>query len=450
MPDAVITDPAEIAKQNEETLLKQQAQDISGQPVGGPDNLDGASSLDALRDKLVEQKKSEAEDPEAVVADGKLAPVSAPAPVAQTPQEIEAARVAAEAAAQKKAEDDAIAARADEIFKDAPGLAPNASERSGAAFKAVKLQAARDISRLEAEKAEVAKKLAEAEAKLQNPIPPEVDQELKALREFRAKLDLEADPKFKVFDQEISEANEFIYAQLRKSPVVTDEVIADIKKLGGPENVNMEKILSAVQDPLIRRLVEGKQAELAIIAHNKSKAIESNKGNISKYIEDREKEWQQASTEHNTRTKQNIESLAAKIEWLNAKPVDAKADEPTKKAIEAHNQYATAMRKELELAMSDDSPEMRATLLIGMVNLFRLQSSYENLQKTFNDQKTELEATKESLAKLKNASVSRLRNSSAPTTPTVDPKKANTPNFNESAAEAMDRMRKERLAREAA
>lgn len=449
MPEELpITDPAEIARRNEETLRKQQEQDISGQSAGGPDNLDGGSALDALRNKLVEEKKDEGAEAEAAAKEA-AAKEAAAAAAAPPVVDDAAASAAAEAAAKKKAEDDAVAARADEIFKDAPGLAPNASERSGAAFKAVKIQAARDISRLEAEKAEVARKLQEAEDKLKNPIPPEVDQELKALREFRAKLDLEADPKFKVFDKDIQAANDFIYAQLKKSPVITDEIIADIKKYGGPENVNMEKILEAVKDPLIRRLVESKQAELAMIAHNKAKVIEENKSNIAKYVEDRDKEWQNAASAHNTRTKENLENFASKLEWLNPKQLDPKADEATRKAVEAHNAYAANMRKELDLAISDDSPEMRATLLIGMVNLFRLQSSHEALKAAHEKATKDLAAANEQLTKFKSASVSRLRDSGAPPAGSVQAAKPAV-NFNESAAEAIDRMRKERLAREAA
>lgn len=452
MPDPI--DPkAEVAKNNEEVIQKQSAQDISGQSANGPTNFDAISSLDALRDKKIEDAKKLVEPTDPPVEDpAKAAAPVVPDPAKATPDPAKAApdatpvvpdpaaeAAAAEAAAKKAAEEAAV----EKIFKDSPSLPPNASPKSGEAFASVKLTAAREISRLEAEKEALTKQVAEAQEKLKNPIPPELEQELKTLREFRAKLDVDADPKFKEFDKTIEAANEFIYAQLRKSPVVTDEILADIKKYGGPANVNMEKILDAVKDPLIRRLVESKLADVEMTRYQKEQALASTKTNVSKYLEDREKEWQNAAKSHNDSTKQNLEALTSKIEWLNPKTVDPKLDANAKAAIEAHNAYATQMRKELNTAISDDSPEMRATLLVGMVQLFRLQSAYESVTQKLTKAEADLKAANETVTKLKSASVSRLRESGAPTTATPQPKKG--VDYTESAAEAVDRMRREKL-----
>jgi len=458
-----ITDPKSVAEHNAEVIKQQAAQDISGQPAGGPTNLDGASSLDALReDKIKEAKELVQPNPEDAAAaeaaakkkaeDDAAAAAAATGTTTATPPVVDdAAAVAAKkkaeddaaAAATKAAEDAAVSKRAELLFKDSPGLAPNASAKSGEAFSSVKLTAAREVSRLESENAELRKKVSEAEEKLKNPIPPELEQELKAHREFRAKLDVDSDPKFKEFDKTVADANEFIYSQLKKSPVVTDEIIADIKKYGGPANVNMEKILEAVKDPLIRRLVESKLADVEMVRYQKEQAIQSTKSNIAKYLEDREKELQTAATSHNSSTKQNLEAMASKIEWLNPKPIDPKLDANAKKALEDHNAYAAHARKELDLAITDDSPEMRATLLVGMVQLFRLQAAHDVVTKRAAELETKLKAVEEANAKLKSASVSRLRDSGAPITPSTAPKKG--PDFTESAAVAVDRIRQEKL-----
>lgn len=451
-----VAEPKTVAEHNADVIQKQAAQDISGQPAGGPTNLDGASSLDALRTQKIEEAKKLVEPTEGdpivqpdPAKSGQPDPVATPDPAKPaTPDPAKSGQpdpvatpdpAAVEAAAKKVAEDAAV----ERIFKDSPSLPPNASVKSGEAFSSVKLTAAREVSRLEAEKEELAKKLAAAEAKASTPIPPELEQELKTLREFRAKLDIEADPKFKEFDKEADSANEFIYSQLKKSPVVTDDVIADIKKHGGPLAVNMEKILTAVNDPLIRRLVESKLGDVEMIRYKKEQAVKSTKENISKYIEERETEWTKAASSHNDRTKQNLEALAAKIDWLNQKTVDPKLDANAKKAIEDHNAYATQMRKELETAITDDSPEMRATLMIGMVQLFRLQASHEHATKRADAAEAALKTANETITKLKSASRTRLPDSGAPITPATPVKKE--PDYNESASAAIDRMRQEKL-----
>ena len=64
-----ITDPKSVAEHNAEVIKQQAAQDISGQPAGGPTNLDGASSLDALReDKIKEAKELVQPNPEDAAA----------------------------------------------------------------------------------------------------------------------------------------------------------------------------------------------------------------------------------------------------------------------------------------------------------------------------------------------------------------------------------------------
>lgn len=451
MADEIIPQTKEeIEAANLVAIEAQKAQDISGQSTATSAVTDDTHAAFDNFQADVKKKADEVaavEDPPVVEPDAaKVAADKAAADAAQSAEQKAAAdKVVADEAARKTAEDAALKTAADGIFKDAPSLAPNASPKSSEAFAHVKIHAAREISRRDSELEALRKEKAELTEKLKSPIPAETAKELEDLRAFRIRLDIEADPKFKSFDQKVASANEFIYAQLRKAPAITDDIIKQIKEHGGAEKVNMEKILAAVTDPTTRRLIEMKLAEIEITADDKKKAIEAVKSDVAKYQQDREKEWAANANAHNTRTADHLKQLAAKIPWLNPVTVDPKADEPTRKNLEAHNQYAEKLRKEIEIASTDDSPEMRATLLVGMANLFRLQAAYDLVSKDAEAAKKSLAEATETIARLKNASISRLRDTNAVKSgQEVQQKKENQ--FTESAAEAMERMRREHAA----
>jgi hypothetical protein len=466
MPDEIPVVPPtkeEVAAANAEAIAKQKAQDISGQPTGAdPGNLDTSSALDRLRELAVEQKKAATTegDPTGNNPEGNQPPTevkppagdppvpaptpenkpTAPAPTA-TPTADEAAVAARQLEAQRKA---------DELFKDTPGLPPNSSVKASEAFTAIKVKAAQEIAERDQKLQEAQAKLKELEAKANAPIPDEITKELDSLREFRAKLDVETDPKFKAFDTKVNEVNEFIYAQLKRDPAITDAVIEDIKKYGGPGKVKMEKILDALEDPAIKRIVDSKLADIETISFEKQQAIKKAKENVREYLSEREKEFSEMAVSHNTTTKKTLENLASQIPWLNPVKVESTADEAAKKAAEAHNNYAAAMRKELDIAINDDSPEMRATLLLGMVNAFRIEESYKVLKTTSEAKIAELtkslDGANATINRLRSAGANRLRESAAPAGGLPEVKPAPADQFNVSAADALDRLRKEKIA----
>lgn len=390
--------PEEIKKQNEETAAKlaEQGKDLTKPPTE-QELFDSGSALD----KLVEQKGKEKE-----------------AEVPETPPVTEEdAKKVAEAAAEAekaKAEQEKQLQDSEKYFKDSPGLPPNASPKSSESFSAIKIKATQEISAREAKIEELNKKLAEYEEKLKNPVPAETEKELSELRQWRAKLDVDADPKFKEFDKQISQSQEFIYAQLLKSPVITDAIIAEIKKHGGPENVKMEKIFEAIKDPTLQRLVESKIADVEMAKFNKEQAIKDAKEHIGRYMEDRSKAYQEAVSSHTTATKTHLDSLTAKLPWYAMKQAPANADAAGKEAVEKHNAFVAGLQKNVELALGDDTPEMRAIMIAGMANLLYLQPQHEAALAKIGSLEKALKEANDSVARFKNASVNRLRESNAP------------------------------------
>jgi hypothetical protein len=420
------------AKNNADVAAKLAAQDISGKSTSPVDNLEVGSALDALAKQAEEDAKKKAE--------GIVEPAAKSAEELAKEAEVKAAadKEAAELAEQAK--------KADELFKNDPQLPANASPKSGEAFSAIKIKAAKEIAARESELEKLRADKAQLEERLKNQAPPEALKELEDHRQWRAKLDIEADPKFKSFDKEIAGTHEFIYAQLKKSPVVTDEVIAEIKKYGGPENVAMEKIFSAVKDPTLQRIVENKISDIEQIKYNKVQAVEAAKKNVSEYIAERQKASEASITGHNVATEKHFSGLVGAMPWYSEKTAPEKATEAEKKEVSEHNAFVVETKKQLSAAMKDDSPEMRAIMLAGMGQLFHLQTVHKNSEAAHAAKEAKLEQNlkevTEKYDKLRNGSVTRLRESNAPKDGKTEVAKP-ADQFHMTAGESLDNLRKQ-------
>lgn len=405
MPDPAVTPkdaPAgfpDAAKHNAEVAQKLLEQDVMGKSTAPDPNANSGDELDKLAQAAEKQHEEGTPPPEV-----KPAPAAPPTPEEKAAAEQAAAEAAAKAEQQK---------RADELFKDSPSLPPNASPKSSEAFSSVKIKAAQEIAAREAELEKLRKDKAELEQRLQNQAPPEAVKELEEHRKWRARLDVEADPKFKEFDRQVLQSQEFIYSQLLKSPKISKEVIAEIKKFGGPEMVNMSKIFEAIGDPMTQRLVESKIADIEMAKFNKSQALTAAKENITEYIKEREQQFSQASLQHTQATEKYLAKNISVLDWFKVKEVPSGADAATKKQIEDDNLFVQKTQADLKEALKDDSAEMRAVMLTGMAQLFKLQRDLPAVtaeRDALKKQVTELTAK---LDKIKNASVSRIRESGA-------------------------------------
>jgi len=453
-----ITDKTERDAANAAAIAKVAAQNLDGPGAGQPGIADTINALDTLAAGIVQKKESD--DANTNEEGDKVADKSASDAAKAASDKVEADKVAAKAEADKTA-DKTVAAPAptaeqaaaseaaaatkkvsDDFFKDSPTLPPKASPKSSEAFEAVKVRAAQEISKLQTALETHTKELAALKAASKESLTPEIKAEIDSLREFKAKLDIETDPKFSKFDGDIKAGDAFIYAQLRKSPLFTPEVQAEIEKFGGPSKVKMDAILTGIGDPLITRLVEGKLAELEVKQYEKQQAIEAAKSNVKSYLAERTKEWEASTTSHNQSTKAELDGLLTRVPWIQPKSVAATATEAEKKEAAEHNEFVAKTKKELDVAMNDDSPGMRATLLVGMANLFRTQARNATLIAERDAIKAELDAANASLTKLKSASTSRLRDGGGLSGDAPKPvKQSESAQFSERAGDALDRIR---------
>ncbi len=412
MPD-LITTPA----QHDDIVRKVTEQGIINP---NPNDIDVRDSGDAL-DKLAAERTKSKENEPPVVESPPAAPAE-PDPEAKA----EAEKTKAEAA-----ERDALLKKSDDYFKDTPQLPQGASPKSTEAFATIKVKAAQEIAARETELEKIRKENADLKARVEGtkPLTPDVEKEIESLRDFRNRLDVEADPKFREFNTKIASTQEFIYAQLRKSPVVTDEVISEIKKYGGPEKVHLAKLFEKIGDPTLQRIVESKVAEIEQISWAKEEAVKSAKANVKQYLVERAKEAEQAATIHQEATNKELTKIFNEnpgLAWLRTEAaIDPKADEATRKNAEGFNAFRKEVSAQIAEAAKDDSPFMRAVQLAGMANLLYVQRLYTDarakLESIDSTHKAAIESKDKEIAELttklskyKSSSMSRLNDTGAP------------------------------------
>lgn len=412
---------------NDEVARKLAAQDMAA-PANLSKPADGASAdtaLDALAKQAEEAAKQKA--------------AAAPAPDPVTPP---APDPAAEAA--KKAAEEAQK-KADEIFKDSPQLPPNASPKSSEAFASIKIKAAQDISALN-EKLEAAnKQLAEFQERAKNPSTKELElqKQVEDLSGRLAKLDVDIDPKFKNFDDKIKAGKDFIYDQLRQAGVVDEAVIKEIEKYGGPHKVKMEKVYEALaKDQVATDIVKSKIAELVTTQYEKDKAIQNTKANIATYQQERQKFFEDAAANHTKAATDRVNQIMGAFDWNKPVTVDAKMTAEQKAAAEATNKSLQEINSQVQEALRDDSPEMRAILIAGYAQLVNLQRVHEAAKTSLAAAEKARDEAVAKLDKIKNSSRSRLAEGAAPADGRLpQPKPADT--FNTRPGDALDQLAKQ-------
>lgn len=325
-------------------------------------------------------------------------------------------------------------------------LPPYTKAKAAEAFEGVKTRAdakidaqEKTIAELTAERDSLAEK-----AKAVGQLTPEVAAELEELRSFRAKLDVEADPKFKEWDTNISQNVESIYSKL-KGAGVADEVIAKIKEMGGPEQVEWDALTEKLP-PQVKRYIEGKLFETEDLMEQKKRALEKAKAMAAEYV----KSKAEASTKELESRRKGVEAkvaeLSPNIEWLNEKKAAAGAKPEEIAVVESHNKRAAEIKATMHEAITNDSPEMKGLLVLGIAQLQRVNGEFEAFKATAAAEKAKLEAdlkdVTDRLNKVKRASTTRI-SSSAP--PENEPKVAKV-NYHEDSSSALDRQLKEAVA----
>jgi hypothetical protein len=327
---------------------------------------------------------------------------------------------------------------------DAVALPPYSKPKTGEAFETVKKIAREKISAVEQEREALKKERDELAAKLGNGLPVEIEKELKELRSFRNKMDVEADPAFKTYDKTVEENNESIYSRM-KAEGFTDAHIAEIKKHGGPLNIDWES-LTKHMSPSLKRFVDAKLVENETLSDKKKRALEDAKKNADEYLRNKEETQTQSAEKHNKEVELKVKELVPQLGWLEERKPKDGATDADKAAVERHNKLVKESNEFLSEAISTNTPELRSLLAVGYVQLLKSKSDYAQLKSETEAQIKSLEAELKKaqglLDKVKNASTSRLQQAEPAdkaTNPTTD-------NINIHPSQALDNLMKERFA----
>jgi hypothetical protein len=224
-------------------------------------------------------------------------------------------------------------------------------------------------------------------------------------------------------------------------------LIEKIKSLGGPEMVNWEKIYASLADPTLESIIKAKVSDIELLKFNKAEAIKTAKVNIDKYIQERGSESTKAAEGRLNDTKQHLDGLTSKFDFLKPKTIDPKADAATKKAAEDHNAWVKDVNDNIAYSLQKDDPETRAILIAGMVNLMHLGPRHEALKAAHEAATAKIKELEASIAKIKGASVNRIREGNAPASGDLPKPKTDEHRFNVPATQSLDDIAKEIMER---
>jgi hypothetical protein len=320
-------------------------------------------------------------------------------------------------AAEKKAKEEAAAKNTEEFEKIE--LPPHAKPATTESFAKVKMLAKQQITKLTVELQERDAKLKELESKQAEAgkLAPEVEKELSELRNFRRSMDVEASPEFKEYDSQVTANEEAILRKLKEVDV-SDSSIEKIKKLG-VANVDWEPVLKELP-PIARRFIETKLVANEDVRAEKASALAEAKKNAEQFLKESEEKSGTSAAARKTATETHFKDISSKVAWFKKIDAPANATEEVKNQVKAHNEFMETVNKEVQEAIADDSPEMRAILALGYAQMLRLQkevpylkSSHETEKKKLSEEittlKTTLKEREDFIAKIKKSSSTSLR-----------------------------------------
>lgn len=328
-------------------------------------------------------------------------------------------------------------------------LPPHTKPAVAESFENLKKVSRERVSAIEKEREELRTKLAEAQAK--PAVDPVLEAELKELREFRQKLDVEADPSFKEFVEEIKTNDESIFSKLKEAGA-SDDVLTQMRTIG-TKDLAWDAILEKLP-PVARRYVENKLAVNDDLSERRTRAIDSAKKNASEFLANREKENTQGEIAHFAAAEQHFGKVSVQLPWFKLEKIEATATPEEKAEIEARNKFFTETQKSVKEILADSSPEMRAVAAVGYAQMLRLQAEIPAINaehtaatKVLTDEiaalKAQLKEKEDFITRVKASSKTSLREGNAPTNLSAA---ASQPTGNESGSSAVDRLRAEQLA----
>jgi len=284
-----------------------------------------------------------------------------PAEPQQTPEEIEAKRIA-----------DLEALDLDKIAPPA-GVSPR---------NLVNFDKLRDVAK---HHREVAKRVPELEAELEKAktagaVPAEVKKELQELRTFRKVFDAQNDPEFQAqFDGKLASIDEDLFGILRKQGL-PKEAEDSMRQLGvgnidpkfWEENI-LSKLSAVDRERVVKRI-----ADRTDVMEQKDKELEKFTSQRDEILANREKVQVERFTQDKTAIETHLASITKDIPWANTVPTTGLKGAELQQA-EAHNANVAQLGEIFQQSLWPATPQARAEIAAAAVASTVLASRVKEL-----------------------------------------------------------------------
>jgi hypothetical protein len=301
-------------------------------------------------------------------------------------------------------------------------LKNTAREREKAAFE--------KTAALEKTVSELSEKLKGTEGKTAT---PEIENELKELRAYRAQFDTENDPEFKSkYDTKLNSNYDTVYSKLKEHGL-KDEVLNQLKAMSPAErDQNIENFLTKIPTAS-RRLIEAKLVENITVSEQRRSELNSVREKADQILAERAKAPVESAQKLETEITGHLRPVLGKIDWIQIKDVPTSASPNEKATIEKSNEFAAYAQELLKNAIIDQSPRARAeaALAVPFAHHFKAQATALS---------AEVAALKKELDGIRRASAtSRTARTSANPNPTT----VSAPKKDASSEDSLDELFKE-------
>lgn len=332
---------------------------------------------------------------------------------------------------------------------DAVVMPPNVKPKTGEAFENLKVIAREKVAEVTKTADELRKKNEELEKQLKDTVSakPEDLKELEELRKERRFSNLEKAPEFVEFDTKIGKATDVIYAQLTASGMKAEHV-SKIKEMGGPEQVDWDKLLPKIPQ-VQRRYIEAKLLEITGLRDSKKDAVNAAQKDADKFFADRKARDEQGATvtakaEQDHATKQ-LEAFV----WMKPPELKADATEEEKKSHSEYVKFTGSLRTKVTELLADQSPHAKAELAVGTAAAYFFKGQLDGVSTALKTAKEDLAKAVEERGKV-NAELDRIKKASgARRLPSSAPQGGVPPkapvNVHQPGDSALDALRSEQL-----
>ena len=255
------------------------------------------------------------------------------------------------------------------------------------------------------------KEAAEAEALRQRLVeleqrPSQAPADYDELKKFKQIFDLKNDPEFHTkYEAPLKEATESIYSILKKNGA-SEETIASIQKVGGPEKVSetwwkqnvIDKLSLTDAEKLKRNLVD-----VVDLNEKKEKEIIETANNAEKILEERKTEKLRWYQNEHTEINKEVEEITKEAPWARFREVPQNATPEQIEEVQKHNASVQDLAQKFNYALWPKNAAERTRVAAAAVLSHKLTEQLRLEQQMRNGLQTQLKKLEQENSQLKQA-----------------------------------------------